>query len=87
MLDIEKLIEKFTKEGLVNEAELQERIKEYEKKSVTKSDLETLGNALIFTFQNDNQLGDLVMSLFFQINDLAMMVLQLQSEMEEIKNA
>jgi hypothetical protein len=49
--------------------------------------LSDIGNALVVTFQNDNQLGDLVMSLFMQVNDLAMMVMQLQSELEAVKNA
>jgi len=49
--------------------------------------LSDIGNTLMITLQNDNQLGDLVMSLFMQVNDLAMMVLQLQTELEEMKNA
>lgn len=49
--------------------------------------LADIGDALVFTFQNDNQLGELVMSLLFQVNDLAMMVMQQQTELEELKNA
>jgi hypothetical protein len=52
-----------------------------------KDVINTLGDALVITYQNDNQLGDLVMSLFLQVNDLAMMAMQLQTELEELKNA
>jgi hypothetical protein len=45
-----------------------------------------LGNALVVTFENDNQLGELVWSLFSQVNDLATMVLQLQTELDTLKN-
>ncbi|MGE7637617.1 hypothetical protein [Peribacillus frigoritolerans] len=49
--------------------------------------IKDLGNALVFTFENDNQLGELVMSLFLQVNDMAMMIMQLQTELVELKNA
>ena len=39
-------------------------------KNVTKADLETLGNALVVTFQSDNQLGDLVTALLIEIEQL-----------------
>jgi hypothetical protein len=45
-----------------------------------------LGEVVVVTLQNDNQLGELVMSLFFQVNDLAMMVMQQQMEIESLKN-
>lgn len=48
--------------------------------------LEDLGQTLMVTLQNDNQLGQLVMSLFLQVNDLAMMVMQQQIELEALKN-
>jgi hypothetical protein len=48
--------------------------------------LSDIGNAILFTLQNDNQIADLTMSLFMQVNDLAGMVIQLQTELEELKN-
>ncbi|MFJ7976631.1 hypothetical protein ACIQZI_13150 [Peribacillus sp. NPDC096379] len=49
--------------------------------------LSELGESLVATFQNDNQLGDLVALLFVQVNDLANLVLQQQMELEALKNA
>lgn len=44
-----------------------------------------LGMMGVVTLQNDNQLGDLVMSLMVQNNDLATMVMNLQAEVEVLK--
>ncbi|WP_350300587.1 hypothetical protein [Peribacillus frigoritolerans] len=49
--------------------------------------IKDLGNSLVSTFQSTDQLGVLVMSLFLQMNDLAMMVMQQQIELEALKNA
>lgn len=47
-------------------------------KSVTRQDLNNLGDTLIVTLQNDNQLGDLVMSLLMEIESLKTRVTTLE---------
>lgn len=47
--------------------------------------LKDLGEVLMVTLQNDNQLGLLVSSFFMQFNDMAMMVMQQQMEIETLK--
>lgn len=47
--------------------------------------LKDLGEVLMVTLQNDNQLGLLVSSFFMQFNDMAMMVMQQQVEIETLK--
>jgi hypothetical protein len=87
---MQHLIEKVLKDTGMTQEQFEQLVQANRDKNpvpVLKTDTETIGNALVVTFQNDNQLGDLVMSLFFQVNDLAMMVMQLQTELEELKNA
>jgi hypothetical protein len=52
----------------------------------TPASIEDLANTMVVTLQNDNQLGDLVMSLFMQVNDLATLVMQLQADVQTLKN-
>lgn len=67
---------------------IQNGIPEHELNEVKEPQaLSDIGTTLMITLQNDNQLGDLVMSLFMQVNDLATMVMQLQTELEGLKNA
>ncbi|NBI31280.1 hypothetical protein [Chengkuizengella marina] len=70
-----KTVEQFKKE-----------VEESKSKSVTKTDIETLGAATLTSFQNQDELGELIMSLFIQVNDLATIVLQQQIELEGLKN-
>jgi hypothetical protein len=90
MFNNDHLLEHYRKLAGVSEEQMQKDIEEQRAKNPIprlEVDTETVGNALVITFQNDNQLGELVMSLFLQVNDMAMMVIQLQSELEELKNA
>jgi hypothetical protein len=86
----EYLLEHYRKLAGVSEEEHERLLEEERAKNpvpLLRTDLENIGEAMIITFQNDNQLGELVMSLFLQVNDMAMVVMQLQSELEELKNA
>jgi hypothetical protein len=90
MSDTDYLLEHYRKLAGVSEEQMQKDIEEQRAKNpvpLLRTDLENIGEAMIITFQNDNQLGELVMSLFLQVNDMAMVVMQLQSELEELKNA
>jgi hypothetical protein len=90
MSNTDYLLEHYRKLAGVTEEQMQKDIEEQRAKNpvpLIRIDLENIGEAMIVTFQNDNQLGNLVMSLFLQMNDMAMMVMQLQTELEEMKNA
>jgi hypothetical protein len=90
MSDTDYLLEHYRKLAGVSEEQMQKDIEEQRAKNpvpLLQTDMENIGAAMIVTFQNDNQLGELVMSLFLQVNDMAMVVMQLQSEVEELKNA
>ncbi|MEC1714767.1 hypothetical protein [Schinkia azotoformans] len=50
-----------------------------------KSYIDDLGMMGLITLQNDNQLGELVMSIMIQNNDLAAMVMNQQAEIEQLK--
>lgn len=71
------------REFLINNGVTSEELDKVEEPKV----INDLGKVLVVTLQNDNELGNLVMSLFFQVNDMAMLVMQLQNELEELKNA
>lgn len=71
------------REFLINNGVAPEELDKVEEPEV----INDLGKVLVVTLQNDNELGNLVMSLFFQVNDMAMLVMQLQNELEELKNA
>lgn len=47
--------------------------------------LKDLGEVLMVTLQNDNQLGLLVSNFFMQFNDMAMMVMQQQMTIEALE--
>jgi hypothetical protein len=90
MSNNDHLLEHYRKLAGVSEEQMKKDIEEQRAKNpvpLLRTDLENIGEAMIVTFQNDNQLGELVMNLFLQVNDMAMMVMQLQSEVEELKNA
>jgi hypothetical protein len=87
---MQHLIEHVLKETGTTQEQFDALVEEQRSKNpvpLIRTDLENVGEAMIVTFQNDNQLGELVMSLFLQVNDTAMVVMQLQSELEELKNA
>jgi hypothetical protein len=71
----------------ISKEEYQRIVENYRNNSTAKRDFETIGNALVVTFQNDNQLGDLVMSLFIQVNDMAMMVMELEQRVSSLEGS
>jgi hypothetical protein len=90
MSNTDHLLDHYRKLAGVSEEQMQKDIEEQRAKNPVprlEVDADIIGNAMVITFQNDNQLGELVMSLFLQVNDMAMMVMQMQSELEELKNA
>jgi hypothetical protein len=72
-----KVIEEFLVQNGIDPRELEET-----KEPKALSDL---GATLMVTLQNDNQLGELVMSFFMQFNDIALLVMQQQTRIETLE--
>lgn len=83
----DKILEYLIAEGHITQEQFDKKVEEAKKASLPIIINEDLGNALVVTFQNDNILGDMVMSLMIQNNDLANMVLELQNRLEVLENA
>ncbi len=69
----------------ISHEQFEREIEKAKLESVTKNDIETLGNASLTSFLNQDELGGLVMSLFIQNNDLATVVMELQTQVDRLR--